>query len=318
MTYLITGGTGSLGSRLVKALAPTASRVIVFSRDEVKQGALADAVGHPQHVNFFLGDVRDYPRLVDAMHGIHTVVHTAALKRVDQVSYNPSEVLQTNILGTWNVLRAAMAAYVQRVLVISSDKAVHPANVYGASKLMGEFLTIRHNAYSYPRGTRCSVLRYGNVWGSRGSLPEVFQAQMAAGQALTVTLSSMTRFFVTLPQAVGYVQTALDRMDGGEVFVPMLKSWTVGQVARLFMPNEEQWQWIAVRPGGEKQHEQLIATEEEDRVSSWRPFYCIHPEHSEWREPTRFTPVKLARPYTSQNAERVLDEALVTALAEMT
>lgn len=283
MRVLITGGTGSLGSALVRRfLADGVEKIVVFSRDEVKQGDLAKSLGFKidnPRVRFFLGDVRDYWRLVDACWGIDTIIHTAALKRIDQVSYNPSEVLMTNVIGTQNVLRAATETRVARVLFISSDKAVHPTNVYGASKQMAEFLTVRHNVYSYPKGTICSVLRYGNVWGSRGSILEVFQDQIRTG-TLTVTDPEMTRFYVTLPQAVGYVLEALEYMEGGDIFIPCLPAWTLKQIVELFRPNNVVISGL--RPGGEKLHEQLISDEEERRIIAVGSFYVVVPDPHEW------------------------------------
>lgn len=320
MRVLITGGTGSLGAALVRHfLHEGAEKIVVFSRDEVKQGDLAKSLGFKidnPRVRFFLGDVRDHWRLVDAMWGIDTVIHTAALKRVDQVSYNPTEVLKTNVLGTQNVLQAATEARVQRVLLISSDKAVHPTNVYGASKQMAEFLTVRHNVYSHPKGTACAVLRYGNVWGSRGSIVEVFREQIVTG-TLTVTDPEMTRFFVTLPQAVGYVQRALDFMEGGEIFVPArLPAWTLKQVVALFAPQDVQV--TGRRTGGEKAHEQLISDEEERRVTEMYGMYVVVPEPHEWTTTYGWdgAPRVPVHYYASNNTEAVPPEVLVEAVYE--
>lgn len=312
MRVLITGGTGSLGSALVAHWMPDpeVSRIVVYSRDEVKQGVLAARTRDPENkLRFFLGDVRDADRLRDVMATVDTVIHTAALKRVDQVSYNPDEVLKTNILGTWNVLRVAREVRCRRVLMISSDKAVQPINVYGASKLMGEFLTIRSNVLSVPRGTLASVLRYGNVWDSRGSVVEVFRRQVAHKQPLTVTDPCMTRFFVTLAHAVTLVDRALQWMVGGEVFVPKLRAWSLDQVARFFQPEYTEWTFTGLRAGGEKLHESLMAERETERLVERGPFYVILPECHEWTDTYAWDQeprVALTR-YTSDSVPRVED-----------
>jgi UDP-N-acetylglucosamine 4,6-dehydratase len=285
MRVFITGGTGSLGTALAERMLPDplVARITIYSRDEVKQAESARLFkDDPQDkMRYFLGDVRDERRLTDAItEDTDLVVHAAALKRVDSVSYNPTEVLLTNVIGTSNVLRVARHKRVKRVIFVSSDKAVHPANVYGATKLLGEFITIRSNVLSAPEGTISSVVRYGNVWGSRGSVIHEFQRQLNETGEITVTDLDVTRFYITLPQAVDLIQYTNREMEGGEIFVPKLRAWGLGQIAALFSPARIRI--TGMRPGGEKVHEQLIANEETDRVRKAGEHLAIIPELREW------------------------------------
>src|SRR5574342_127185 len=213
MRLLITGGTGSLGHALVRYfLKETDWRLVVFSRDELKQATMHALIDDPR-VDFRLGDVRDLGRLKLAFHGIDAVIHAAALKRVDAVAGDPIEVYKTNVLGTFNVLQAALSTGVPKTLVISSDKACQPINAYGASKFAAESLTVSFNQYGYPQGCRASVVRYGNVLGSRGSVIHAWRQQ----DPIRLTHHDMTRFIITMPQAVSLVHTILSDMEGGEV-----------------------------------------------------------------------------------------------------
>jgi UDP-N-acetylglucosamine 4,6-dehydratase len=259
-----------------------AERLVGISRDELKQADVAEEfAAHPQ-LRLFLGDVRDQARMEEALHGCDTVVHAAALKRVDAVAYNPGEVLLTNVLGTQRVIRAATAAGVARVLLVSSDKAVAPANMYGASKLMAEYVAVSMNATSYPRGTAISVLRYGNVLGSRGSVVHTWRRQAATGGPLAMTDARMTRFVLTLGQAVGFALRALALMDGGEIFVPVLPSARLTDLAEAVAPGVATTA-VGLRPGGEKLAEALLAGDEPARTRRRDEFYVVIPPVCSWR-----------------------------------
>lgn len=283
MRVLVTGGTGSLGQALTeRLLRDGAERIVIFSRDEAKQQEMCDRLGDPPQLRFRLGDVRDVVRLNEVMWPgqLDAVVHAAALKRVDRVSYDPDEVMKTNFDGTRNVLKAAIAAHVPKVLVVSSDKAVAPANVYGVSKLAAETAAVSYNVYGSPGGTRSGVVRYGNVWGSRGSVVLAWRKAVAEGRPITVTDPQMTRFIITLPQAVEFVLASLARLRGGEVFVPRLPSMRLGDLADAASNDRIA---VGLRPGGEKMHERLIADEEMARVRWCGDRYVITPTHEHWR-----------------------------------
>src|SRR5690242_11100494 len=237
MRVLITGGTGSLGHALVRRWKDSAERIVVFSRDEWKQAEMARAYpeGGAQGIRYFLGDVRDKTRLEQALVGIDTVIHAAALKRVDAVAYNPVEVLKTNVLGTQNVIEASVACGVRSVVVVSSDKAVEPSNVYGSSKNVAEHLAVSSNVYAVPRGTRVSVVRYGNVAWSRGSVLHVWEDQLNTRRLphlITLTDKRMTRFWLTLDQAVDVIEFALEECRPGDIIIPMLKKAKMVDIAK--------------------------------------------------------------------------------------
>lgn len=269
---LVTGGTGSLGRALVKRLLKSgAERIVVFSRDEVRQARFAEELGEHPALRWMLGDVRDRERLESAMWHVEAVIHAAALKRVDSVSFHPTEVEKTNIAGTRNVIEAAVHAGVKKVLIVSSDKAVSPANLYGASKLFAEQLAVAANLYSWPRGTKVAAVRYGNVVGSRGSVAHIFRRQALLGQPLTVTDPEMTRFIITMEEAVDFCLSALADLKGGEILVPVLPSARVVDIA---LAAAEVWNGqttspmsvIGRRVGGEKPHEVLLSEDEVRRA----------------------------------------------------
>jgi UDP-N-acetylglucosamine 4,6-dehydratase len=271
---LITGATGSLGHALVRyALNETDWHLIVFSRDEKKQADM-HALFNDARAEFRLGDVRDQARLKLAFYGCDVVIHAAALKRVDAVAGEPVEVFKTNVLGTWNVLQAALSARVPKVLVISSDKACHPINAYGASKFAAEALTVSFNQYGYPQGTKASAVRYGNVLGSRGS---VVHHWLGGGSDLTHP--DMTRFIITMPQAVGLVHAALDAMEGGEVFVPRLPAARMIDLYQACAGTEASYRYVGLRPGGEKMHETLLTEEEAQRSRDLGDYVSIIEPH---------------------------------------
>jgi len=287
---LVTGGTGSFGKEFVRAMLRdyTPSKLIVFSRDELKQSEMAQV--HPctkgSPMRYFIGDVRDLPRLCRAMTGVDYVVHAAALKQVPACEYNPFEAVKTNILGAQNVISAAIECGVEKVMALSSDKAVEPVNLYGATKLVAEKLFVHGNVYSGESGPRFSCVRYGNVVGSRGSVIPLFLKQAEVGP-LTITDQRMTRFWMTLPGAVALVIGRMATMAGGEVFVPKLPSMRLMDLAAAIAPGADR-KIIGIRPG-EKVHEVLISANEAHRTfDSTRDFYVIlpaynQPLHAHWR-----------------------------------
>ena len=289
---LISGGTGSFGRAFVERVLKDglAERLVVLSRDEHKQAAMQAAFADAKPLRFFLGDVRDRARLIRAMQGCDTVVHAAALKIIQQGLYNPGELLATNVIGTKNVLEAAIDAGVARVLVISTDKSVHAASPYGASKALAEFLAIAWNAYSFPRGCRIGVVRYGNVLGSRGSVVHRWRAQVRRGVPLTMTDPAMTRFWITLDQGVAFVLECLGLLRGGEIFVPRLPSLTLANLALALAP-EHPVEVTGAQPG-EKRHELLVAPEEVPRVVGFgggeghlQGFWIVEPAQLAWNRP---------------------------------
>ncbi|HXF84749.1 MAG TPA: UDP-N-acetylglucosamine 4,6-dehydratase (inverting) [Anaerolineales bacterium] len=278
---LITGGTGSFGKKFTQILLAEKQpkKIIIFSRDELKQYEMrTGGFDHPS-LRYFIGDVRDRERLVRAMHGVDIVVHAAALKQVPACEYNPMEAIKTNILGTANVLEAALDAGVKKVMTISTDKAVNPVNLYGATKLAAEKLTVQSNAYAAGTATRYSCVRYGNVVGSRGSVVPLFLKQRANG-TVTITDERMTRFWLSLEQGVHFVIECIEQMEGGEVFVPKIPSTRVIDLARAIVPNAK-IEIIGIRPG-EKLHEDLISEDEARHTVELEKMYVIQPAEASW------------------------------------
>lgn len=258
---LVTGGTGSFGQAFVRRLLASGAdcTVRVYSRDELKQYEMARAFGNDPRLRFFVGDVRDRHRLERAMHDTDLVVHAAALKHVPICEFNPAEAVKTNIQGSQNVIDAAIDAGVQRTIALSTDKAVNPVNLYGATKLCAEKLFVHGNVYAGSRDIRFACVRYGNVMGSRGSVIPLFRKQAASGR-LTITDARMTRFWLSLEQAVDVVLHAMSEMRGGEVFVPKIPSMRVVDLAKAIAPTA-QIDIVGRRPG-EKLHEVLLTAEE--------------------------------------------------------
>ena len=283
-TVLITGGTGSFGQACTETLLDRGVRVIVFSRDELKQSEMArtfQVAVADGRLRFFLGDVRDLPRLRRAFEaGPDLVIHAAALKHVPACEYNPFEALKTNVLGAVNVIEAALDCEVPKVVALSTDKAVAPLNAYGKSKAMAESLFVRGNGYAGDRLTRFSVVRYGNVLGSRGSVVPLFLEQRASG-VVRITDQRMTRFWMTLPVAVDFVLGAAEMMQGGEIFVPKIPAARVRDVAGAIAPDCAIVE-TGIRPG-EKLHELLIAGEEAAQTFRVRGgSYVIAPANPTW------------------------------------
>jgi UDP-N-acetylglucosamine 4,6-dehydratase len=276
LTVLVSGGTGSFGkefARIVLSELPL-RKLIVFSRDELKQHEMRVSGFDGPTIRYFIGDVRDVSRLRRAMQGVDLVIHAAALKQVPACEYNPLEAVKTNIEGAKNIIDAALDAGVQRVLALSTDKAVNPVNLYGATKLVAEKLFVQANAYSGTGPTRFSCVRYGNVVGSRGSVIPLFLEQRKSG-AITVTDRRMTRFWLTMNQAVRFVIQAVERMEGGEVFIPKIPSMRMMDLADAIAPGciiRE----IGVRPG-EKLHEVLLSQDESRFGLEFENMYVMTP-----------------------------------------
>jgi len=281
-TILVTGGTGSFGRKFVEIVLNhfKPKRLIIFSRDELKQFEMQQTFSRDQYpcLRYFIGDVRDKDRLYRAFYGVDYVVHAAALKQVPAAEYNPFEAVQTNIIGTQNVIDAAIDSNVKRVVALSTDKAVSPVNLYGATKLCLEKLVVAGNAYAGGR-TRFSVVRYGNVVGSRGSVIPLFLKQKETG-VLTITDERMTRFWITLEQGISFVLHCLENMHGGEVFVPKIPSMRIIDLARAICPGCE-IKYIGIRPG-EKIHEVLISRDEARNTLDVGKFYVIKPAFPYW------------------------------------
>ena len=278
---LVTGGTGSFGKKfteiMLKDFQP--KKLIIFSRDELKQYEMQAAGFNHKSLRYFIGDVRDRERLIRAMHGVDIVVHAAALKQVPACEYNPMEAIKTNIMGTSNVMEAALDAGVKKVLGLSTDKAVNPINLYGATKLAAEKLTIQSNAYAAGSATRYSCVRYGNVVGSRGSVVPVFLKQRESGK-VTITDDRMTRFWLSLEQGVRFVISCIEQMEGGEVFVPKIPSMNVADLGRAIAPNAE-IEIIGIRPG-EKLHEVMISEDESRHTVELDRMFVVQPAEAIW------------------------------------
>ena len=289
MTYLadksvlVTGGTGSFGKAFIHRLLADFEprRVVVFSRDELKQYEFRQELGDDPRLRWFIGDVRDRARLEQAFNGVEVVVHAAAMKQVDTAEYNPFECIATNVLGAENVINAAISCGVDRVIALSTDKASSPANLYGASKLCSDKLFVAGNHYVGGSSTRFSVVRYGNVVGSRGSVVPLFR-QLAPSGPLPITDERMTRFWITLPQAVQFVVDSFDRMQGGEIFVPRIPSTKIVDLATAIAPDAEQ-QVIGIRPG-EKLHEEMISANDAHRTLAHPEHFVILPVMKRWDE----------------------------------
>ncbi len=278
---LITGGTGSFGKKFTKILLEEKQprKIIIFSRDELKQHEMQVGGFNHESLRYFIGDIRDRERLLRAMHGVDIVVHAAALKQVPACEYNPMEAIKTNIMGTANVVEAALDAGVKKVLTVSTDKAVSPANLYGATKLAAEKLTIQSNAYAAGSSTRYACVRYGNVVGSRGSVVPLFLKQRGNGK-ITITDDRMTRFWLSLEQGVRFVINCIEQMEGGDVFIPKIPSTKVTDLARAIAPDA-QLDIIGIRPG-EKLHEVLISEDEARDTVELDKMFVVQPAEASW------------------------------------
>ncbi|MEX0827642.1 MAG: UDP-N-acetylglucosamine 4,6-dehydratase (inverting), partial [Haliea sp.] len=280
---LVTGGTGSFGHRFVETVLDRykVKRLIIFSRDELKQYQMRERFPERAHseLRYFLGDVRDKDRLYRAFDGVNVVIHAAALKQVPACEYNPIEAIRTNVLGAANIVDAAIDRNVERVVALSTDKAANPVNLYGATKLCSDKLFTAANSYSGTHATRFSVVRYGNVMGSRGSVIPLFLKLRESGR-LPITDQRMTRFWITLQQGVDFVLKSLDRMKGGEIFVPKIPSMNVLELARAIGPHCDV-EVVGIRPG-EKLHEVMIGEDDARTTVEYDDHFAILPPFHPW------------------------------------
>jgi UDP-N-acetylglucosamine 4,6-dehydratase/5-epimerase len=311
---LITGGTGSFGKQFVgmvlKKYRP--NRLIVFSRDELKQVEMKRVFNSPC-MRYFIGDVRDAERLHRALRGVDVVVHAAALKHVPVAEYNPFEAVKTNVIGAENVINVALDNGVKKVVALSSDKAVNPVNMYGATKLCADKMFVASNSYSGAEGTRFAVVRYGNVVGSRGSVVPVFRELSASG-VIPITDKRMTRFWITLEQGVELVLRALGTMAGGEIFVPKIPSMKVTELADAIAPGCKH-KIVGIRPG-EKLHEVLIPRDEIRKTLEFKDMFVICPDIEGWKNSALKggKPIKSDFEYASDTNKQWLDKKALKAI----
>jgi len=314
---LVTGGTGSFGHRFVETVLAQhmPRKLIVFSRDELKQFEMRKKFEDHPKLRFFIGDVRDPDRLKRAMEEVDIVVHAAAMKRVEVCEYNPIEAILTNVMGSRNVIEAALDSGVDRVMALSTDKAVSPVNLYGATKLCSEKLFVQSNAYSGAKKTRFSCVRYGNVVASRGSVVEVFRAQQKSGR-VTVTDPRMTRFWISLEEGVSFVTSCLSDMVGGEVFVPKIPSMNIMDLVEAIVPGAEV-ENVGIG-SGEKLHEVLVSEDEARQTLEFDEKFVILPDHLFWNGHKRWQggrPLAEGFRYASDSNDRWLDADAIRQLA---
>lgn len=323
-SILITGGTGSFGKKFTRYLLDHThfKRIIIYSRDEYKQFLMQQEFGdHHNRLRFFIGDVRDRNRLTRALNNVNIVVHAAALKHVSLMEYNPIEAIKTNINGAENIIEAALDRGVQKVVALSTDKAVNPVNLYGATKLVSDKLFVAANAYTGNQQTRFSVVRYGNVAGSRGSVIPLFRKFIAEGaESLPITDMRMTRFWISLSQGVRLVMKAIDESRGGEIYVSKIPSFKVVDLAKAMAP-ELPLNEVGIRPG-EKLHEAMITETDSLNTYEYPEDYIIYPALSWWRPETTLMPqgkrVKEGFRYISdENTDFLSVDQLRQLLAEM-
>lgn len=313
-SILVTGGTGSFGKAFIHHALTKLSprRIAVLSRDELKQSEMRE-IFDDSRIRWFIGDVRDRERLVRAFHGVDYVVHAAALKQVDTAEYNPYEYVKTNILGSQNVIEAALDTGVRKVVALSTDKASSPINLYGATKLTADKLFVAANNYSGSTGARFAVVRYGNVMGSRGSVIPLFKRLASEGKPLPVTDVRMTRFWITLEQAVEFVVDSFDQMNGGELYVPRIPSMRITDLVEAVAPGAQTYE-IGIRPG-EKLHEEMISADDSYRTVRQPDRYVVKPTVQEWwfTEPAG-DPVPPGFSYRSDTNDQWLSHADLQAL----
>lgn len=315
---LVTGGTGSFGKAFIEYALEhlNPKRLVVFSRDELKQYEARQLFHDDERLRWFIGDIRDERRLFRAMHGVDYVVHAAALKQVDTAEYNPFEFVKTNILGSQNVIEAAIDAGVKKVVALSTDKASSPINLYGATKLTADKLFISGNHYAANYPTRFAVVRYGNVMGSRGSVIPFFKKLGEQGEPLPITDLRCTRFFIDLPQAVEMVVDAFDLMQGGELLVPKIPSMKVTDLAHAVVPGAELVD-VGLRPG-EKLHEEMISPEEGRRAVTVMngKYFVIQPDLGSWgyTAPEGSAPVREGFSYRSDQNEEWYTQAEIAEI----
>ena len=310
-TILITGGTGSFGMKMVQNILEhyKPEKLIVFSRDELKQYDMAQVYSPEKYpcMRYFIGDVRDKERLYRAFYGVDYIIHAAALKQVPTAEYNPFEAVKTNIIGAENVINAAIDSDAKRVVALSTDKAAAPINLYGATKLCSDKLFISSNVYSGYHKTSFSVVRYGNVVGSRGSVIPFFKKMKSTG-ILPITDSRMTRFWITLEQGVNFVIRCLEMMSGGELFVPKIPSMNIMELVKAIAP-ECRHEIVGIRPG-EKLHEVMILEDDSRHTLEFDEYYIVEPEFHWWSNENHIAnggkPVKEGFRYASDTNNRWL------------
>jgi len=281
-SILVTGGTGSFGKAFIRYALDNLNprRIVIFSRDELKQYEARQLFDDDRRLRWFIGDIRDQFRLTRAMHDVDYVVHAAALKQVDTAEYNPFEYVKTNVIGSQNVVEAAIDAKVKKVVALSTDKASSPLNLYGATKLAADKLFQSANHYASGYETRFSVVRYGNVMGSRGSVVPYWRKLADSGESLPVTDERMTRFWITLPQAVQFVVDSFDQMVGGELYVPRIPSMRILDLVEAVAPGSKTHE-IGIRPG-EKLHEEMISEDDSRRTLLLGDRYVVLPTIANW------------------------------------
>lgn len=310
-SILVTGGTGSFGKKFCQTVLTryNPDRLIIYSRDEFKQAEMAkEPLFQDPCMRFFLGDVRDKERLTRAMDHVDIVIHAAALKQVPAAEYNPHEFIKTNINGATNIVEAALNTNVSQVVALSTDKAVNPINLYGATKLCSDKIVIAANSYRGKKPTKFSVVRYGNVVGSRGSVIPIFYEQKKKG-VLTLTAPEMTRFYISLDEGVQFVLQSLERMQGGELFVPKLPSCCLKDLAEAIAPEAEH-KTTGIRPG-EKIHEILIPKDEAHLTLEFDDYFLVQPMLSFWKYDKKKAPGKQCPPgfsYSSDNNPQKLSK----------
>jgi UDP-N-acetylglucosamine 4,6-dehydratase len=328
MRMLVTGATGFFGRMFMREMlqyqinrlpSQSPQAVVAFARSESRLAALTRRYSDVDGYRHFLGDVRDLERLRDACRGVDVVVHAAALKRVDDGSYNPSEMIATNITGTQNVIKAATAMGVAKVIVVSSDKAVEPINVYGGTKFVAEQFAVSYNAISHPQGTAVAVVRYGNVLSSTGSVLHLWREQAAAKKPLTITSPHMTRFVMTARDAVKLVLRVASIMEGGEIVVPKLQSVKLMDMVKALHPGRE-IEYIGKRVGGEKLHEKLLNEDETSRALLCDPDIVVYPASPSWTASNKWTDGVThfynfggSLPYSSDNSDYLSHTAKTVA-----
>ena len=303
-SILITGGTGSFGRQYVRALLGRFQprRLVIYSRDELKQYEMSQEFPHAKYacMRYFIGDVRDQARLVQAMQGVDCVIHAAALKQVPAAEYNPMECIKTNIHGAENVIHAALAAEVEKVIALSTDKAANPINLYGATKLASDKLFVAANNTVGGHRTRFSVVRYGNVVGSRGSVVPFFRKLIEEGaDHLPITDERMTRFWITLQQGVDFVLKGFERMRGGEIFVPRIPSVRIVDLARAMAPKLPH-KLVGIRPG-EKIHEVMCPADDSHLTLEFKDHYVIRPTITFTEGTNSYSPNKLGETGNAAN-----------------
>ena len=317
-SVLITGGTGSLGNSLVEYFLNETKvrRIAIFSRDELKQQKMKLHFNNNSRLRWFIGDIRDLARLKRAFHGVDFVIHAAALKQVDTGEYNPMEFIKTNILGSQNVIDAAIDAGVRRVVALSTDKASSPVNLYGATKLTADKLFTAANNYSYTYGTSFCVVRYGNVMGSRGSVIPFFRELASKSKPLPITDLRMTRFWISIESATQFVIDSLSMMTGGELYVPRIPSMKIVDLARAISPNSELFE-IGLRPG-EKLHEEMISVDDCNRTVLFKDRYIVMPVIAEWGyEPPNGIKMPEGSAYRSDTNDLWVSESEIKSYLEM-